>query len=177
MEIISLPNEKENCFAMRYLFARSVVAVLALMLSACASNDQTRVTDAVTSPLSDLNLIQTKIPPVLLEAQKQPYAVPAETTCTALVVEIGELDAVLGLDIDAPASDSDPSLIGQGANEARNVAVGALQDTTENILPFRGWLRRLSGAERHSRKVASAIVAGTVRRAFLKGIKISKQCA
>ncbi|HEU0233773.1 MAG TPA: hypothetical protein VFQ94_01395 [Gallionella sp.] len=162
---------------MRYLFTRSVVAVLALMLSACASNDQVLVADAVTSPLSDLNLIQTKIPPVLLEAQKQPYAVPAEATCTALAAEIGKLDTVLGADIDAPAPNSDPSLVEQGANEAKNAAVGALQGTAGNILPFRGWLRRLSGAERHSRSVASAIVAGTVRRAFLKGIKISKQCA
>lgn len=147
------------------------------MLAGCASNDQALVADAVTSPLSDLNLIQTKIPPVLLEAQKQPYAVPAEVTCTGLVAEIGVLDAVLGADIDAPAASSDPTLIEQGANEARNAAVGALQGTTGNILPFRGWLRKLSGAERHSRKVASAIVAGTVRRAFLKGLKISKQCA
>ncbi|HEU0220074.1 MAG TPA: hypothetical protein VFQ98_04635 [Gallionella sp.] len=161
---------------MRYLFNRSVMAALALMLSGCASNDQALVADAVTSPLGDLNLIQTKIPPVLLEAQKQPYAVPAEATCTGLVAEIGVLDAVLGADIDAPVSNSDTSIVEQGANEAKNAAVGALQGTTGNILPFRGWLRKLSGAERHSRKVASAIVAGTVRRAFLKGLKISKQC-
>lgn len=153
------------------------MAALALLLAGCASNDQALVADAVTSPLSDLNLIQTKIPPVLLEAQKQPYAVPAEATCTVLVAEIGELDAALGADIDAPAASSDPTLIEQGAGEAKNAAVGALQGTTGNILPFRGWLRKLSGAERHSRKVASAIVAGTIRRAFLKGLRISRQCA
>ena len=161
---------------MRYLFNRSVMAALALLLSACASSDQALVADAVTSPLSDLNLIQTKIPPLLIEAQKQPYAVPAEATCTTLAAAIGELDVVLGADVDAPASNSDPSLVEQGTKEAKNAAVGALQGTASSVLPFRGWVRKLSGAERHSREVASAILAGTVRRAFLKGLRISKQC-
>jgi len=43
-------------------------------------------------------------------------------------------------------------------------------------VPFRGWLRKLSGAELHSKKVAKAIAAGTIRRAFIKGIKSTKQC-
>lgn len=162
---------------MRHSFYCSMMVGLALMLSACASNDQALVADAITSPLSDLNLIQAEIPPVLLDAQKQPYAVPAEATCTDLVAKIGELDTVLGADVDAPAASTDIGLVDQGTNEAKNAAVGALQDTAGGILPFRGWLRKLSGAERHSREVASAIVAGTVRRAFLKGLKISKRCA
>lgn len=45
------------------------------------------------------------------------------------------------------------------------------------MIPFRGWVRKLSGAERHSRKVEAAIAAGTVRRAFLKGVAITKDCS
>ncbi len=149
---------------------------LACALSACASNDQARVTDAAASPLNDLNLIRTEIPPVLLEARKKPYAVPAEATCADLQASVKELDAVLGPDLDASANGADPTLAEQGANEARNMAIGALRSTSESIVPFRGWVRKLSGAERHSQKVAAAIVAGTVRRAFIKGLMVSKPC-
>ena len=55
-------------------------------------------------------------------------------------------------------------------------AVGALQRTAEGVIPFRGWIRKLSGAERHSRQVAAAITAGGVRRAFLKGVRASRSC-
>lgn len=158
----------------RPLFYRSVLIALAFALSACASDDQMRVTDAATSPLNDLNLIRTKIPPVLLDARKQPYAIPAEATCADLVAKVKELDAVLGPDLDAPLSGLDSSLVEQGTNEAKNVAIGALRSTSESIVPFRGWVRRLSGAERHSREVAAAIVAGTVRRAFIKGLMVAK---
>lgn len=158
----------------RLLFHRSASLALAFALSACASHDQTRVTDAATSPLSDLNLIRAKIPPVLLEARKQPYAIPLEATCENLVAKVKELDAVLGPDFDAPPSGNDPTLVEQGTNEVKNAAIGALRSTSESIVPFRGWVRRLSGAERHSQEVAAAIVAGTVRRAFIKGLMASK---
>lgn len=160
----------------RSLLCRYAPVALAFALSACASNDQARVTDAATSPLSDLNIVRTEIPPVLLDAQKQPYAVPAEATCEYLVAGVKELDAVLGPDLDAMTAGVDPGLVEQGTDEAKNMAIGALRSTSESIIPFRGWVRRLSGAERHSRNVAAAIAAGTVRRAFIKGLLASRQC-
>lgn len=149
---------------------------LALALSACASGSHDRLAGAFTSPLHDLNLMRVEIPPVLLKAQKQPYAVSAETPCTDLLAEVRELDAVLGPDLDAPAV-AGPGLAEQGAGEVENAAIGAVRGTTESIVPFRGWVRRLTGAERHSRAVAAAIVAGTVRRAFIKGLMHSRSCA
>ncbi|HZW24664.1 MAG TPA: hypothetical protein VFF26_04190 [Gallionella sp.] len=130
---------------------RYVVIVFAVALSGCASDDQMRVTDAATSPLNDLNLICTKIPPVLLDVWKQPYADPPEATCTDLLVKVKELDVVLGPDLDAPANGNDPTLAEQGTNEARNMAIGALRSTSESIIPFRGWVRRLSGVTRVKR--------------------------
>lgn len=161
----------------RSLSCRYVMVVLAVVLSACASDDQVRVTDAATSPLSDLNLVRTKIPPVLLEARKQPYAVPPEAPCADLLIKVQQLDAVLGPDFDAPPLARDPGLVEQGTDLAKNAAIGALRSTSESIVPFRGWVRRLSGAERHSQEVAAAIIAGTVRRAFIKGLMVSKPCA
>lgn len=150
--------------------------ILALALSACASNDPARVTDAATSPLNDLNLIRTRIPPVLLDARKRPYVIPAEAGCEDLLAHVKELDAVLGPDFDAPVSEADPGLVEQGADLAKDAAIGALRSTSESIVPFRGWVRRLSGAERHSQEVAAAIIAGTVRRAFIKGLMVAKPC-
>ena len=63
-------------------------------------------------------------------------------------------------------------LLERGADAAGN----ALQRTAEGVVPFRGWVRKLSGAERYSRQVAAAIAAGTVRRAFFKGLGQAQGC-
>lgn len=157
--------------------SKRVVLALAVALSACAASDRKNATDAVTVPLSDLNLVHAEIPAPLVEAEKQPYAPPKDFSCEALQGEIRELDAALGPDLDAPASESNPSLIERGSNEAKSAAVGTIRRTAESVTPFRGWIRKLSGAERYSKKVAAAIAAGTVRRAFIKGIRVSKECA
>lgn len=153
-----------------------LVVGLTLALSACSFNEQARFKDAATSPLSDLNLMRVEIPEPLIEAQKQPYAVPTDLSCHVLDEEVLVLDVVLGPDLDAPAVDADESMMERGSNEAKSAAEGALRSTTEGIVPFRGWVRKLSGAARHSKKVAAAINAGTVRRAFLKGLRVAKAC-
>lgn len=146
-------------------------------LSGCASGTHDKLADAFVSPLHDLNLIRVEIPMVLKKAQQGPYAVAPEADCAGLALEVSELDAVLGPDLDAPSSGDEPSLMEQGAGVAEGAAVGAVRGTTEGLVPFRGWVRRLTGAERHSRNVAAAIVAGTVRRAFIKGLMRSRTCA
>lgn len=133
--------------------------------------------DAATAPLNDLNLVHADIPAVLAEAQKQPYLVPADVSCHALSAAVLNLDAALGPDLDTPATESNPGLIERGTNEAKSSVVGALRSTTEGMIPFRGWVRKLTGAERYSQQVAASIAAGTVRRAFLKGLRVSKECA
>jgi hypothetical protein len=64
----------------------------------------------------------------------------------------------------------------KGTTMAGDSAIDALRGTTEGLIPFRGWVRKLTGAERHSKEVASAIAAGIVRRAYLKGIGQSHGC-
>ena len=52
-----------------------------------------------------------------------------------------------------------------------------LKGPREDVVPFRTTgLRKLSGAERYSKQVQAAIVAGTVRRSFLKGIRFAQGC-
>ncbi len=149
---------------------------LALLLSACASPVVAPVTEAATTPLSDLNLVRASIPPVLTDAQKRPYAVPQDTTCGALAAEVKSLDEVLGPDLDAPSTAANPGLIERGVTLASDEAVGAVRGAAEGVMPYRKWVRKLTGAERYSRDVAAAIAAGTVRRAYLKGQFTARSC-
>lgn len=149
----------------------------ALALAACAGpeamrapeDNGTRVVKAVTTPLSDLNLLREKIPAVLLAAREAPYRMPGVLTCVALVEEIRELDQVLGPDLDATSPEAS-GLLERGSVAVGQAAFDALRGAAEGLLPYRSWIRKLTGAERHSREVAAAIAAGIVRRAYLKGV-------
>lgn len=154
----------------------AVSVALILALTACASNESSKVSTAATTPLADLNLVRSAIPEPLLAAQKQPYQVPADPSCAALAAEVRTLDEVLGPDLDTPPSTTNPGLIERGSDVAGEAATDALQRTAEGIVPFRGWVRKLTGAERHSKQVAAAIAAGTVRRGFLKGLARGHGC-
>src|SRR5882672_3105457 len=157
--------------------ARRSTVLLALVLLACATQKQPDVVNAATTPLSDLNVVHAEIPAVLVDAQKEPYAIPTgDQSCASLDASVVALDEVLGPDLDAPASASNPGLIERGSAAAGTAAVGALRRTAEGVVPFRAWVRKVSGAERYSKQVAAAIAAGTVRRAFLKGLRVSKEC-
>ncbi|MGE4053029.1 MAG: hypothetical protein AB7F38_18300, partial [Piscinibacter sp.] len=134
---------------------RWTVGLFCLALGACASSNGSKgVSDAATTPLSDLNLVKAEIPPVLAEALKAPYRPPAAAAgCEAIAVEVTQLEAVLGADLDVPPSAARASLIERGSTAAGDAAVGALRGAAEGVIPFRGWVRKLSGAERYSREV------------------------
>src|SRR5262245_48946762 len=80
------------------------------------------VAQAVTTPLSDLNLVNAPIPPVLLEAQRAPYGEPADGTCAGITTQVHALDAVLGPDLDVPPQPGNPGLIERGAGFAGQAA-------------------------------------------------------
>ncbi len=132
------------------------------------------VVQTAAQPLNDLNLLQSRIPEVLTAAQPAPYAQPADSSCAGLQAELLALDAALGPDIDAsgPAG-SDPGLVGKAVDFVGDAAMDSVRGTVnavvDGVIPFRSWVRKLSGAERYSRAVAAAIRAGTLRRPFLKG--------
>ena len=146
-----------------------------LALMACSKPETSGLSGAATTPLSDLNLVRAKIPPVLLAAQKAPYGPPADPSCEGLAAEVRQLDAALAPDLDAPPS-TDPTLAERVRAEAGGAAVGAVRHTAEGLIPFRGWVRKLTGAERYSKLVNEAIAAGQVRRAYLKGLGQARGC-
>jgi hypothetical protein len=127
---------------------------------------------AVSAPLRDVNVLRTKIPPVLLEAMADPYRRPTPASCAELLAQIEPLEAALGADLDAPATDEDVDVMERG----RGAALGAVAGAASDIIPFRGWVRKLTGAERHDKLVQGAITAGGVRRAYLKGLGEARGC-
>ncbi len=134
------------------------------------------VTGAISAPLRDVNIVRTKIPPVLMEAMSDPYARPPRVTCDTLIRLITPLDAALGEDLDQHPPEENEDLMDRGRKAAGSAALGAMASAAQDIIPMRGWVRKLSGAERHDRLVQSAIASGAVRRAYLKGLGESRGC-
>ncbi|MDQ0463382.1 hypothetical protein QO010_001153 [Caulobacter ginsengisoli] len=133
--------------------------------------------DAVTAPLDDLNLKHIDIPDVLTRATAGPYDMEGLTRCEAIAGEVGRLNEALGPDLDEPPP-PDRRTRGQKVKQAAgDAAVGAIGDKTRSLLPFRGWIRKLTGAERRDKRVAAAIQAGKIRRGYLKGAGMRMNCA
>jgi len=129
------------------------------------------VQQAVAAPLRDVNVLRTKIPVVLLEAMADPYKRPPHTACAAIAAEILPLNGALGADLDEPATSEDDLM-----ERGKDAALGAVAGFASDVIPFRGWVRKLTGAERHDSLVTAAITAGGVRRAYLKGLGEAHSC-
>jgi len=154
---------------------RFILALAVLSLSACATQkEQDRIEEISKTPLRDLNISKVEIPGVLRDAMGNPYKSPADRSCPALQAQVADLDEELGPDLDVP--EEKLSNMEKGREALSNAATGALQNTVEGAIPFRGWLRKLSGAERQSRHAQAAVLAGKVRRGYLKGIMASTSC-
>lgn len=130
--------------------------------------------DAALTPLEDLNLRRREIPP-LLAAMPNPYDLPPELSCGALEQMIAELDGVLGPDWDAPKPD-DRLRTEILADEAADAALGAVESGVTGWIPFRGLIRKATGAESHEKKYNRAYKIGAQRRTYLKGYGLAKGC-
>jgi hypothetical protein len=136
-----------------------------------------RMGSAVLSPFEDLNLIKDKIPLALQEAIVAPYDPPRDKSCEALAAAIAPLTLALGPDLDEPNNKTNPSLLERGSGMAGDVAIDAVRGAAQSLIPFRGWVRKLSGADSYAKLVRAAIIAGGVRRAYLKGLGEAMGCA
>jgi hypothetical protein len=123
------------------------------------------------SPLSDLNLVRQRIPPILLSAIKDPYARPVRPGCRALTAEIGRLYDALGRDFDDPTPPHDKSMTRSGGSGLR-----LMHSAAEWLIPYDGFVRTLSGAQRRDQHILDAINAGDARRAYLKGLGEARNC-
>lgn len=121
---------------------------------------------AIAQPFHDLGVIQATPADALRSAAKAPYAVPTTGDCPALAAELAALDAILGPDVDKAA---------QKPDAAGELVAGAVRSAFS--LPFRGVVRRLTGAEQRDREMREAVRAGTARRGFLKGLAYNAHCS
>lgn len=155
--------------------AATITATTAFTSSAFAQDDpkpgrplmdrEPTAIDVAATPMSDLNIRKDAIPPQLIAAQTNPYDLTGLNRCPRIAAAVGELDALLGEDIDvAPAEKRGPS-----AGKLAQWVVGT-------FIPFRGAIRELSGANEQRRRVQLAIQAGMTRRAFLKGVGQARGC-
>ena len=133
------------------------------------------LTDAALSPLEDLNLRKQEIPPILVELD-WPYELPDPVSCEAIEREVIELSAVLGPDIDFPPPDDERSRVDWAADESADAALGFVAGEARSLIPFRGILRELTGANDHASAILRAYRMGQTRRAYLKGIGSSLDC-
>lgn len=156
--------------------ATQAKATLATPISPSNEAFDSRVGSALTSPLSDFNLLRTEIPEILLIAKRAPYSMPKEVDCAWLEAEIAVLNKCLGPDVDAVRVDEQGNIMDKGSAELGNATVNALRSFTEGFVPFRSWIRRLTGADSHAKEVAAAGISGVIRRAFLKGVAQAKMC-
>lgn len=123
-------------------------------------NNQPDAEDVALTPLGDLNLRNDPIPQLLLDARQAPYDQSGVRNCRELIQSVAELDAVLGPDFDTEVPDTG----------GRNISAGNIaQRLLGSLIPFRGIIREVSGANEHERDFREAIAAGMTRRAYLKG--------
>lgn len=147
----------------------AAILALAGMLVGCAT--QGPVTGAVSTsaqqPLRDLNLLRDTPSEVLARARQSPYAPPADPACPAIAGELALLEAALGPDIDGQREAEKDDLASKLASDAIGDLIG---------LPYRGIIRRVTGAERAEREARARKLAGSIRRGFLKGWARSLAC-
>lgn len=131
--------------------------------------------DAALSPLEDLNLRREEIPQVL-EGVESPYQLSPTLTCEEVEARLAKLDRVLGPDWDTPNPDDrlNTEILADSAAEA---TLNALASEARGFIPFRGLIRKATGAESHEKKYNRAFKIGAQQRAYLKGYGLAKGCS
>lgn len=162
--------------------APCVAALLALMVGACASQSGPRLgfaRSAVTPDRSNtmvlgeqsgLGISGAETPPALKAVAAAPYAVPTPADCGVMGHEIVVLDELLGPDVDILA---DP----KARADLERQATQAFGSALRGAIPYRWALRWVTGASRLDRELRQAVLAGTARRGFLKGMRLATGCA
>lgn len=92
-----------------------------------------------------------------------PYALPSPLDCVAMARDIAALDEILGPDVDAVAA-------------SRNATGDAFGSAMRGVMPYRWVMRLMTGAGRRDRDLRLAVLAGTARRAYLKGLRQGLSC-
>jgi hypothetical protein len=155
----------------------SVLAAALCVLASCSTGgtaDTRRgVTGAASIPLRDVGLIRQEIP-LLLRHLDYPYATAGLSDCASVTREIGQFDAVLGPESYQPGPNR--NIWDRSGDFVEEQTIGAAESTAQDLIPFRSWVRRLSGASQAERDALRAFANGQQRRTFLRGYGASLGC-
>jgi hypothetical protein len=151
-----------------------VVCICGLLGAGCVSTtysyqDDDEMTRALEQPLRDLGWIREDPPEILTNAKTAPYILAPDWTCETVLLELSNLGVALGPDLDFPTADGTPPVI--DAEQLMSNAVDSLWS-----LPYRGIIRWVTGVAERDRLLRNAVLAGTVRRAFLRGVILAVPC-
>lgn len=135
------------------------------------------VSDAMDAPLRDLNLVDDNVPTSLVRAYAKPYDAKGLDSCQAILDQVSALDLVLGPDVDIPRSASaEEDMFAKGRGLAGDAALDAVRSATLGVIPVRSWVRRFSGASRAEQEAKAIVLAGSIRRGFLKAMGEMHHC-
>jgi len=128
-----------------------------------------RAGDIAVQPARDIGIAKKEIPPVLVDAVAQPYALPRRASCGWLREEHARLDDALGPDFDTDAQVNE--------NRAGQLAAAGGEMLVNSLIPFRGLVREVSGAASADRRRLAAMNAGLARRGYIRGVAATRGCA
>ena len=155
----------------------AITIAVCVGLASCASGrtaDTRRgVSGAASIPLRDVGFIRPEIP-LLLRNLEYPYSTVALTGCPAVAHEINRLDAVLGPE--SYQAGPNRNAWDRSGDFVEEQTIQAAENTAEDLIPFRSWVRRISGATRAERDALRAVANGQQRRTFLRGYGSSIGC-
>jgi len=158
--------------------ALTALLSLAVLTSACATQGspeppgaapkpaprpQGRSDAMVSGDAGGLGISGPKTPAALQDLVADPYALPSPPDCAAMARDIATLDKILGPDVDAIAA-------------SRNATGDAFGSAMRGVMPYRWVMRLMTGASRRDRDLRLAVLAGTARRAYLKGMRHGLAC-
>ncbi|GAM99513.1 hypothetical protein U91I_03167 [alpha proteobacterium U9-1i] len=158
----------------RELIAVVLVGTIAACSSGRTADTRRGAVEAAQTPFRDLGLVRQDIP-LMLRNLQYPYATATLAPgCSALATEIGQLDAILGPESFQPGPSR--NIWDRSGDFAEEQTIDAIQGTAQDLIPFRSWVRRLSGASRAERDALRAFANGQQRRTFLRGYGAALGC-
>jgi len=129
------------------------------------------VGNVASKPLRDMNIVKKDIPAELEAMMEEPYSMTGIKTCKGILSEVKRINGLLGPDVDSPQVKA-----GDGGQTSSEVVFGASEALVGSLIPFSGVIRVISGAAKRERYAQAAVFAGSVRRAYLKGMGRTRGC-
>jgi hypothetical protein len=144
---------------MRSIFPCAAGVLAAAVLASPALAQQVK-----SGAESGTGLTGADVPQLLKDIKAEPYRTPGPPVCDTVPVEIKQIDELIGPDLDDQTKHDDKSLASKGANMARD------------LVPYRGVVRFVTGANKKDDELRDAVMAGYARRGFLRGVQLNMKC-